>query len=758
MKHSPSPMSRCLLVVGTSGLALLAPLALSVPAVAVAPATVLAVSDAPRAALTVDTTTYRAGDTVTVTGTAAPGARVGVLFGDRDLVRKSAAADGRWTITSERAVLSTAGLSITVTAGTGNDAETVTRTLAHDTSERPLTVDTTRYRVGDLVTVKGTASPRALIAVVFGGKDSETGRADDRGNWSITSLRPATATNGLSLEVSTGIGETARTIERTLTVDTSERHLTVDTDKYRVDDLVTVSGTAEPGAFVHVRFRSNDTVDSRADDDGNWRITSMYAATATDGLTLQVSTGAGASLRTIEHTLARDTSERPLTVDTTKYRVGDLVTATGTAEPRAFIAVSFGRVNNSDTARADDDGKWSITSPKSVTETDGITLTVSTGTGDSTRTIERALTVDTSERHLTVDTTKYRVGDLVTATGTAEPRAFIAVSFGRVNNSETGRADDDGKWSITSLKNVTETEGITLTVSSGTGSSTRTIERALTVDTSERHLTVDTTDYAPGHLVTVSGTAEPHAFVGVEFGPRNFLDGRADADGDWRITSPKGVTVTGGLQIRVHTGSGSTARTVERTLTDATETDVRVTSPKQYLSGTPLRVEGTARPGATVRISAQDAVINIPLGGAVVASPTGQFSFTSKRSVALSDGDPKLSVTVQQDADAATVHEFRSLQEGVEYVPTRLTSDKTFFKGEGARLVGTASPYTSLSVRVDDGAQEFVRADANGAFDHTTRKLPGESYRITIHQLFGDEDKTTHEFTARDGATEPALR
>ncbi|MCC8907779.1 hypothetical protein [Curtobacterium sp. GD1] len=291
-----------------------------------------------------------------------------------------------------------------------------------------------------------------------------------------------------------------------------------------------------------------------------------------------------------------------------------------------------------------------------------------------------------------------------------------------------------------------------------------TVSATLTADpeftTIERDFTVtDGLNGRPGERAVLSGTANAFSPVLLRF-ERGVVGATADHRGMWSarsnhvLTRAEQVTITGNSNAD---GTGGTPLTVEVTVDGGGEDPVPITAPVvvtsdlTFLNGTPLRISGTASPGARIEVSATDAFDGDGLSGSVVASPTtGEFEYVSGRKIGTESLSSRLDVTIRQ-GDEETHHELRSLQEGVAFRPVAITSEQTFVRGMPTRITGVASPYALLSVWFGRfGAADLVRADAEGRWEITTSKLYLDNETVSVTQHFEDGGTVEFPFTRTD--------
>ncbi|MFJ2978329.1 hypothetical protein ACIPEP_05685 [Curtobacterium sp. NPDC087082] len=340
--------------------------------------------------------------------------------------------------------------------------------------------------------------------------------------------------------------------------------------------------------------------------------------------------------------------------------------------------------------------------------------------------------------------------------------------------------DHRGAWSQSTFPSADEAEyDVTVTPMTVRGNQYvpigSPVAQTLTADAGytivERDLRVtDGLEVRHGSEVVLSGFANAFTPVQVEFETGASVRGFADHEGRWSLRTNTSITedqsvrvlanedadrnfaaiVTVDVVVVAGPGDGEDGGTDPG---DGGEIDppayvpVEVTSDLTYLRGERLRITGTATPGAEIEVIASDSSSS-QLGGTVTASPeTGAFEFVSRRSVAMPNGLPVLDVTVRQ-GDEETALAFRSLQEGVEFRSTEITSDLTYDEGAATTITGVTSPHSLLSVQIGDfGVPDLVRADAAGEFEFTTTKLVGPQQTVRIDQLFEAGETTEHVFT-----------
>ena len=421
----------------------------------------------------------------------------------------------------------------------------------------------------DGVAVSGTAEAGAAIVVTWGDV-SRTGTADNAGNWSVnfdTVPVVGDATISAVATDSAGNPSAAATLDVTanlvapLTVNPVAGDNVIDAGE--AAGGVVISGTAQPGATIDLRWHGTETAlagEAYADSDGNWSYT--FASTP----------GPGASTLYVEDFLSGNddvpgidiqigTADAvPLTmnavagdnvVNAAEAAAG--VVISGTARPGATIDL---RWHGSDTALAgeaytDSDGNWSYT------------FTSTPGQGDSTLYVEdfiagnddlpgQTIHIDTIAPDAPgIDTvegdnviTSAEAADGVQIRGSAEAGATVAVTWGDV--TQTGAADANGNWMV-NFATVPVTGASTIeavaTDSAGNTGTTGTLDvvanltAPLTMNPVTGDNYIDASEAASGILVT--GTAQPGALIDLRWhGSETALAGEtfADENGNWSYT------------------------------------------------------------------------------------------------------------------------------------------------------------------------------------------------------------------------------
>ncbi len=576
----------------------------------------------------VDGGRYIRGERVTLHGTTDPYEDIAVTFPGEpyNYGITKADADGRWAVTSARPV--DAGAAITVQVSTGPIESTKDIEHSLEAEDRILTVDDGTYVPDERVIVTGTANPGVRIVADFSSPgapaDVKVATAGPDGRWRLRSGNAYATKDGVTVTAVSGTGANELRVEKTVTA--TDRTLTVDEGTFVPGDLVTVTGTTNPGTAVTAVFPASADQPSQwavghADTTGRWSITSKELVDDDAPILVTVTSGDGTPTeQRVEQTLTP--TARILTADPGTYVPGEPATISGTANAGARVFAHFDTsTTNGGSAVADNHGKWSITSPQPVRSRDSITVAVSSGPTGHGRTIEQTLTA--TDRTLTIDTSTFVRGERVVVRGSADPGAGINGRFRSPSDGDddvTTTADDDGMWTFTSKRPVTGDE-VSFQVSSGSGAFTKTLERTLTAATAP--LVVTTKHFTKGKKQRIEGTAAAGARVDIYSGSKYLMNITADRDGHWAYTT--GSTIATDTFTRTLKSTGSDDVTF--TLTAATAPLVVTT--KHFTKGKKQRIEGTAAAGARVDIySGSKYLMNI------TADRDGHWAYTTGSTIA----------------------------------------------------------------------------------------------------------------------------
>ncbi|MFJ3381863.1 beta strand repeat-containing protein [Curtobacterium sp. NPDC090217] len=720
---------------------------------------------------------------VTVSGSAAPDARVSVGIGGAFTAIVTADDDGDWTTTFQGVPVGGRTVTATQTVG-GTTSAAVTSTFSVSAGD-PLVI--TAPADGAVVTVlagtttdlpvSGTAEAGADVAVDLGGGRTASTTADDDGDWSVTvddvpagryTIAATQTVNGTTSPVLRQVVTVRAAAALAVTAPAQGSTTTVAQDSSTID--VPVTGTAEPRADVSVVVDGGTPVSTTADDSGAWSVTLPDVGTGDHTVSVTQTVG-GQTSAAVDRDFSVEAGDA-LTIDTPTDAQevpagGDGtagVIASGTAEAGATVTVVF---DDGDpiTVTAGADGRW--TAPATGSTTLGIgSHTVSatqTVNGTDGPTVERDFTV-VPGRAITIDTpptgSRFVVVDAdasadVTITGTAEPGADVSVSVGGSTPLTTTADATSGAWTVTA-------EGLAPT-GTYTVNATQSIED---VETSALPTTFQVVTASPVRItapgadattvvagpdvttdVTVSGTAQPGATITAGTDGADDQTTTVGADGTWSVTFP-------GLGVGEHpvsvtqTIGDATSSPVDRTVRIEAADPVTVTDPA---AGDVLYVVGDdGTRDVTVRgTAAANAPVTVRLGDdEVTTTANGDGDWT----VTFTDvGVGVVPVTATQTVNGTTASspdrtvDVRAADGVVIDAPTdgqQLTVADPSGTAD-VRVAGTAQAGADVTVTLSDGSTHTVTAGDGGDWEWTFADKPVGDYRVTATERF-------------DGQTSPA--
>ncbi|WP_420837115.1 Ig-like domain-containing protein [Alexandriicola marinus] len=329
-----------------------------------------------------------AGQGVTLTGTAEPGATVVVNAGGLEAT-VTADADGNWSVTYEAELITSgeygADITVTATDGAGNVA-TTSGTVDIDTfvndlsvTSGPVTADDIVNDVeqGQTITLSGTVEAGSSVTVTLAGVTLEAEVSG--GSWTVTypagALPPGEYEADLIVSATDAAGNSA-TITDTFQVDT-EIDVSIDQPVEGNDvingqealDGTLLTGTADAGAIVTVTF-AGITRTTVATQDGTWSMgfaaSEIPAGESMQNITVTATDVAG-NVAGVSHQVEVDTYVNELTSNdpvegdniVNREEAGDGITLTGTVEVGSTVFVTFEGLTRE--ATVSNSGNWSVT-------------------------------------------------------------------------------------------------------------------------------------------------------------------------------------------------------------------------------------------------------------------------------------------------------------------------------------------------------------------------------------------------------------
>ncbi len=406
-----------------------------------------------------DTTSGR----VTVTGSTEPAAHVTVTFPDGSNKRVQADAHGRYTVTSDADVPS-GTISTRATDAAGNTGPELrheyTDTVDKTPPAAPVAAGVTTDPASGRVTVSGTAEPGASVTVVLPDGTRKTVTAGTTGSYTVVSDGDMSS-GPIRIWATDAAGNNSPEVMRTYTdmVDKTPppapKVADVATDE--ASGQVTVTGTAEPGAQVTVRFPDGTGKTVVAGADGAYRVTSEGDMVAGD-ITVSATDASGNKGPKTSKTYVDSVDKTPpplaISAVTENLDTGQ-VTVRGDSEPGSRVTVTFSDGSRK-TVVAGDDGAYTATSAGDLPSGSILARAVDEA-GNSSAEARHAYvdTVDKTppeEPSITSITTNATSGQ-VTVTGKAEPGADVTVTFPDTTSKKV-KADTEGTYTATSDKDV----------------------------------------------------------------------------------------------------------------------------------------------------------------------------------------------------------------------------------------------------------------------------------------------------------------
>lgn len=447
------------------------------------------------------------GRAVVLSGTATPGANVTLRIEGIDTpVTLRANGDGIWSHEIAAGTFANGTYTRTVTATTSDAAgnpTTITRVLTIDTEAAVSLQSAPIARDGIInleesqgtVTIQGVMGANtASVTLTWQGQTWPATLASN-GTWSVT--LPAgtftTSQSGLLTATATDTAGNTATSRRTLTVDL-ETGLTLEAAPVGSDNIlsgnermqgVTLDGTAEAGATVHVSVNGTALQPVTADANGRWVVT-IPTATLPDGqgtgtgvITAYSIDTAGNRSATATHRFDVDTLVNTFTFappDLTGAandgaRDAQVLNATeraaglpiqGTVEPGSTVHVRIGTWETTIPAASTASGTWAITIPAAaLPEGAATSATISVTATDRLGNVSAAMTqtvaIDTEVTSFTPAGTRLGLGVDGTlnasehaaglpVSGLAEAGSRIGVTLGTHTLFTTAAAD--GTWSV----------------------------------------------------------------------------------------------------------------------------------------------------------------------------------------------------------------------------------------------------------------------------------------------------------------------
>ena len=421
--------------------------------------------------------------------------------------------NGNWEVNPEPDLEDGTAIAATQTDAAGNESDPGNGVVDGSAPSAP-DIDPT-----DGTTLTGTGEPGATVEVTYPGLTSPlTVVVDEDGTWEIDPLSPQP--------------EDGETIFATQTDEAGNEsgpaYEIVDStapDAPLIDPTngETISGTGEPGATVDVTVPIGDwplMFTAVVDEDGNWAIDQVFDPAFDHGTLIQaVQTDAAGNVSPQDtENVDSEAPDAPVIAPSN----GEVITGTG--EPGAELTVTFGDPAVVMTTTVDENGNWEVNPEPDLEDGTAIVATQTDAAGNESDPGDGV--VDSSPTLPPV----IEPTNGTTISGTAEPNAEVAVTFGDPEVTLTTTSDEDGNWSVDPEPDLEDGTEVTAIATSEFGS----VSDPATA-------TVDGTAPAapeinPTNGMMISGTGEIGAEITVTFGdPEVTMTTTVDDSGEWSV-------------------------------------------------------------------------------------------------------------------------------------------------------------------------------------------------------------------------------
>ena len=527
-----------------------------------------------------------------VTGKAEPGSEVTVKFPGNKTGTATADDDGNYTVKIPDNVDLQGGeeLEVTATDKAGNTSDATTTTVADKTApDAPSAEDVN----SEDDAIKGKAEPGSEVTVNIPGHDPITGTADDEGNYNIDLPKDLQGGEEITVTAKDKDGNVSGETKKTVTDATAPNKPSVkgvnSTDKE-------VTGTAEPGSTVTVKFPDGTTSTGTADDDGN------YTVKIPDDVDLQ----GGEELEVTATDKAGNTSDKATTTVSDKTApdapTADEITSEspsvkGKAEPGSTITVNIPG-HDPITGTADDNGNYEIDLPRDLQGGEEVTITATDKDGNVSGETKQTVKDTTAPDTPTINDVTSSDNSV---SGTAEPGSTVTVTLPD-GTKVTGTADDNGNYTIELPQTLNGGEELEVTATDKAGNTSDAATTTVTDTTAPTEPTVNgvnSTDKA------ITGNAEPGSTVTVTFPDGTTATGTADDDGNYTIEIPDNVKLNGGETVSV-TATDKDGNTSNPTSVTVADTTAPTTPTINDIHHGDTQISGHAEPGSTVTVTFPD--------------------------------------------------------------------------------------------------------------------------------------------------------
>ncbi|RKR73136.1 choice-of-anchor G family protein [Frondihabitans australicus] len=733
---------------------------------------------------------------ITVSGSATPGATIALDLGGGLTASTTAGSDGSWSTSVPGVGVGSYTISATQASGgvtsapvtrpftvVAGAALTVTAPAANTQYVVPGSTSTTT------VTVTGTAQPGAAVTADLGGGLTGTATAAADGSYSIPVTGVGTGAYTVSVTQIVG-GGTSAAITRPISVVAASPIVLQSPANGGVFTVagpqattpVTVTGTAQAGATVNVQIATGVTATVTAGLNGAWSANftnvgvGAYTVSATQtvaGVTSAPVTSTFSVAAAPAVTITAPAAGSSTTVADPSSTIP--VTVTGTAGNNASVTVSLGS-GRTQTVTASGTGTWSAPFTGvpvggytiSATQTvNGTTSSPVTSTYSIVAGAPVAISAPAAGAAIPVAGTGSTAD--IPFTGTAQPGASVTVSLGS-GITGTATADGSGTWTIPIAGVPTGSYTVSATETIG-GTTSPAVTQPLTVQVGAPVVISNPAAGATQTVVTggratvaTSGTAQPGASVTVSLGAGLTATTTAGPTGSWSA-SIANVPVGDYVLSASQTINGGTSTPVTQAFHVAAATGLVITAPSSgttftVASGTGTHsttVTGVGSALANTTVTLTSPTVDLGASGSqTVATPLGSWSATFSN-LPVGTYTVNASQTIAGSTQNATPTTF-SISAGAPIAITSPTSATpitvaTPTSTQSVAISGTAQPGAGISVTVDSGTPLTTTADASGAWSVTDSGVGVGTHAIVATQTVnGTTSSANGGFTISAGA------
>ncbi|MFP7492860.1 Ig-like domain-containing protein [Terribacillus saccharophilus] len=652
-------------------------------------------------------------DDTVLSGTAEPDANIIVTLPDGTSVRTTADADGNWSV-DVPAQDPGAALSVVAVDAARNvsDANEITVTNADTTAPDAPEVNPAD---SDDTSLSGTAEADANIIVTLPDGSTIRTTADEQGNWIVD----IPAQNPGAVLSATAIDE-AGNISGANTVTVTNADTTApgapEVNPVASDDT-TLSGTAEANADVIVTLPDGSTINTTADEQGNWSVSIPNLNTGDT-----VSVVAVDEARNISDpgsvTVEAGALENPAPPTVGAVSDNDNFIF-GIAGINSYISLYFADGTVIET-RADDQGQWSAEIPPQPAGSE-ISIIETDENGNSSE--PTVITVaDETDTEAPATPIALPVSNTDTAlSGIAEPETTVVVTLPDGTQLETV-TDENGNWSIAiPLQEAGQELSIVSVDAAGNQSEAQVVSVADNIQPE-----LPSVNPVTDADTALSGEAEPNATVVITLPDGSTVDAPVDENGNWQATIPAqdpGDEITVVVTDPAGNISNPAVIPVENSDTDAPE--AAIVNP---VTDADTTLSGEAEPNATV-------VITMPDGTAVQA-PVDEDGNWQAAIPAQETGD-EITVVVTDPAGNSSNPVVIPVENSDNTAPDAPVVDTV--NDADTTLSGEAEPNATVIVTLPDGTAVQAPVDENGNWQATIpAQAPGDEITVVVTDPAGN--------------------